>query len=66
MNYHKITYPDIENGKGCRVTLWVAGCPHHCEGCHNQETWSFNSGKTFTKKTKEKLLKLFHGVVGLI
>ena len=30
-----ITAPDINNGLGCRVTLWVAGCKHHCKGCHN-------------------------------
>lgn len=55
MRYHKITSPDIENGLGCRVTLWVAGCTHHCEGCHNPETWDFNSGKPFDEAAKEEL-----------
>lgn len=40
-----ITGPDINNGIGIRVTLWVAGCTHHCKGCHNQWTWDFNQGK---------------------
>ena len=56
MNFHKITYPDIENYKGCRVTLWVSGCNHKCKGCHNPETWSFKSGRPFTETDKEKLL----------
>ena len=29
-----ITSPDINNGTGVRVTLWIAGCSHHCKGCH--------------------------------
>ena len=43
-----ITAPDINNGNGIRVTLWVAGCKHHCKGCHNQWTWDFNQGKPLT------------------
>lgn len=58
MNYQSITYPDINNGLGCRVTLWVSGCTHHCKGCHNQCTWDFNSGKPFTEETKEKLINI--------
>jgi anaerobic ribonucleoside-triphosphate reductase activating protein len=40
-----ITAPDINNGIGIRVTLWVAGCNHHCPGCHNAWSWDFNQGK---------------------
>lgn len=43
-----ITAPDINNGNGVRVTLWVAGCTHHCKGCHNAWTWDFNQGKPLT------------------
>lgn len=45
MRYLEITSPDINNGTGCRVTLWIAGCTHHCKGCQNQHTWNFNQGK---------------------
>lgn len=55
MRYIDITYPDVNNGEGCRVTLWVAGCPHHCLGCHNQHTWDYNIGKEFTEETYEEL-----------
>jgi len=44
----KITAPDIANGPGCRVTLWVAGCSNKCEGCHNKWTWDYNQGLTYT------------------
>ena len=40
-----ITTPDIENGLGCRVTVWEAGCNRHCPGCHNPHTWIYNQGK---------------------
>ena len=53
-----MTYPDINNGLGCRVTLWVSGCVHHCKGCHNKETWDFNSGREFSKEDKEKLFEI--------
>lgn len=58
MNYESITYPDVNNGLGCRVTLWVSGCIHHCEGCHNQSTWEFSSGKKFDKCARDKLIEL--------
>jgi len=40
-----LTTPDIENGLGCRVTIWIAGCNRHCPGCHNPHTWAYNQGK---------------------
>jgi len=35
---------DMANGYGVCVSYWVQGCPHHCPGCHNPETWDFNGG----------------------
>jgi len=26
---------DIVDGEGICVSLWVQGCPFHCDGCHN-------------------------------
>ena len=53
-----ITYPDVNNGTGFRVTLWVAGCSHHCKGCHNPETWDFNAGHEFCEEDKENLFNI--------
>lgn len=53
-----ITAPDINNGTGIRVTLWVAGCTHKCKGCHNSWTWNYNQGKYFTAEQDDILHKL--------
>lgn len=58
MRIHSISYPDINNGLGCRVTIWVAGCSHHCKGCQNRETWPFKSGRPFSSDDKEKLFDI--------
>ncbi|MDO4566411.1 MAG: anaerobic ribonucleoside-triphosphate reductase activating protein [Oscillospiraceae bacterium] len=34
----------ITDGPGLRTTVFVQGCPHACEGCHNPETHSFEGG----------------------
>lgn len=48
MNYSKIKYFDIANGPGIRTSLFVQGCPIHCPGCFNQETWDFTGGSIFS------------------
>lgn len=56
MNYSKIIPCDTANGKGCRVSLFVSGCTHGCEGCFNPESHDFNYGQEFTEKTVDKIL----------
>ena len=34
----------VDCDDGICVSLWTQGCPHHCKGCHNPETWDFNGG----------------------
>ena len=56
MNYHNITYPDMNNGDGLRVVLWLSGCSHHCYNCQNPQTWDANSGIPFDESAKKELL----------
>ena len=53
-----ITAPDINNGNGIRITLWVAGCTHKCKGCHNAWTWDYNQGIKFIENKDDILNKL--------
>lgn len=49
MRFSKIKDNDIANGLGITMSFWTQGCPHHCKGCFNKETWDFNGGKEFTE-----------------
>lgn len=55
MNYHNITHCDMLNGSGIRVTLWVAGCDHHCKNCQNPFTWDVHSGIPFDKSAYDEI-----------
>ena len=57
MKYIKITTPDVNNGEGCRVTLWIPGCNHKCPGCHNEWAQNYFIGQEFTSKTYNTLVK---------
>lgn len=43
-----VSRDSIVDGPGIRTTVFVQGCPHHCEGCHNPETWPFEGGTLMT------------------
>lgn len=58
MNYADIKYPDIQDGEGIRVSIYVSGCHFHCKECHNPEAWDFNYGKKFTEETIEYIMDI--------
>lgn len=46
----------IVDGEGLRTVIWFQGCPHHCPGCHNPESWNFKTGeKVSLTKLKEEI-----------
>lgn len=45
----------IVDGPGIRTTIFSQGCPHHCPGCHNPETWAFGCG---TEIEEEQILAI--------
>lgn len=60
MHYGEIKERDIANGIGVRVSLFVSGCTNRCEGCFNKQTWDFNFGEPYTKKTQDKIIELLN------
>ena len=56
MNYADIKQYDVANGPGVRVSLFVSGCTHRCEGCFNEVAWDFKYGTPFTEETTQRIL----------
>ena len=55
MRYAGLVKNDIVDcDDGIAVALYFQGCPHHCKGCHNPETWDFNGG---IEIDREKLIE---------
>lgn len=44
MRYAGLLHNDFVNGEGVSVSLFTQGCPIHCPGCHNPDSWDFNGG----------------------
>ena len=63
MRYHNITKADMLNGEGLRVVLWVSGCSHACNGCHNQITWKATDGLIFDSSAKQEIFELYQGAI---
>lgn len=55
LNLAGLVGDSIVDGPGIRMTVFCQGCPHHCKGCHNAETWSFEGG---TPMEEEEILHI--------
>ena len=56
MKYAELKLNDVANCPGIGVSFFVQGCPHHCQGCFNQETWDYEGGKEFTSNTLNSII----------
>jgi len=57
LNLSNIITDSIVDGPGIRTTIFSQGCPHHCPGCHNPSTWSFEGGTEMTEETVLEIVK---------
>ena len=55
-----ITNDTVDIDHGITVSFWVQGCPHHCEGCHNPQTWDFNGGYDLPEDYIDRIIKLIN------
>lgn len=55
INLFGIAEDSIVDGPGIRTVFFAQGCPHHCKGCHNPESWPFSGG---TSMDEEKLCQI--------
>ena len=47
----------IVDGPGIRTTVFSQGCPHHCPGCHNPETWEFGCGTAMEEERIAEIVR---------
>lgn len=57
MRYAGIIENDISAAPGVCLTFFVQGCPNHCPGCHNPDSWDFLGGKEFTSEVLQTIVK---------
>jgi len=60
-----IEHDNIVNGDGLRVVIWTQGCPNHCKGCQNPETWDFSAGVEVDLEEIKSTLRSFRGQQGI-
>lgn len=60
-----LEHDSIVNGPGLRAVIWTQGCPNHCFGCQNPETWDFNAGTLVDVEDVKMELKALKGQQGL-
>ncbi len=52
-----IVTDSIVDGPGIRTTVFCQGCPHHCEGCHNPDSWAFGCGTAMDEETVLRIIQ---------
>ncbi len=60
-----LEHDNIVNGDGLRAIIWTQGCPNHCKGCQNPETWDYQAGFLIKIDDIKQQLAKFKGQSGL-
>ena len=57
MRYAGLIKNDFTAAPGVSVSFFTQGCPHHCPGCFNKDTWDFKGGAEFTFNTIGEIIQ---------
>ena len=60
-----IVKESVVDGPGIRMVVFVQGCPHHCPGCHNENTQDPSGGYLSTVQEVLDLLPANSLITGL-
>lgn len=65
--YMTIRARDISDGPGIRIAVYFQGCPYHCPGCWNSESWDPTGGDEWSREEEDIVIELAKDstVVGL-
>ncbi|SEI83583.1 anaerobic ribonucleoside-triphosphate reductase activating protein [Demequina mangrovi] len=44
------------DGEGVRCSLYVSGCLFACDGCFNEDAWSFRCGEPYSAELEDRVL----------
>ena len=55
----------IVDGEGIRAVIWTQGCRHHCPGCHNPTTHTFDKGYVLDVEDLKKQIDELEGQDGI-
>ncbi|WP_300767187.1 anaerobic ribonucleoside-triphosphate reductase activating protein [uncultured Bifidobacterium sp.] len=47
----------MTDGEGIRCSLYVSGCPFHCEGCYNASIWDFQAGRPYDERLENQIME---------
>lgn len=46
----------MTDGEGIRCSLYVSGCPFHCEECYNTSIWDFQAGHEYNDELETQIM----------
>lgn len=53
----------LYDGIGINYVIFFQGCRHHCEGCHNPQTWDETGGATSSVNELKRMIEPYLGFI---